>query len=84
MTGPVAQLYSLPPEGRTTCPWLAFGGSWDCVTVDFFFVSNSLAKEGLNEHSKCSHCILVNKYLFKYKKLWSSNEGKWVGFVTEM
>lgn len=36
MSGPVAQLYSLPPEGRTTCSRLAFSGSGDCVTLSTF------------------------------------------------
>ncbi|KAB0373143.1 hypothetical protein FD755_014802, partial [Muntiacus reevesi] len=30
VTGPVAQLYSLPPEGRTTCFLLASRGYWNC------------------------------------------------------
>ena len=36
VTGPVAQLYSLPPEGRTTCFLLASGGCWNCATLSIF------------------------------------------------
>lgn len=73
VTGPVAQLYSLPPEGKMTYLLLAFSGSWNCVTVDFLFlVSSSSIKEGLHTHSKLSYYVLV-KYFFKYKKLKSDN-----------
>lgn len=36
VTGPVAQLYSLPPEGRTTCFLLASSGCWNCVSLSIF------------------------------------------------
>lgn len=51
------------------------GLQWFSGLCDSCRLFYSPAKEGLNEHSKFSHCILVNK------KLWSSNEGKWVRFV---
>lgn len=76
VAGPVAQLYSLPPEGRTTDALLALSGGWDCLTlltIFFVHVSNSPAKEVLNEHNELSHYILVNKHFFKYKKLRASN-----------
>ena len=78
VAGPVAQLYSLPPEGRTTDVLLALSGSWDCLTltlltVFFVCVANSPAKEDLKEQNKLSHYISVHKYFFKYKKLRASN-----------